>query len=352
MLLVPLFALACAGEAWNFINPDPEHQKVMAVHRQKVLKLGNKMRARAANGTASEKVANPWNSNFVQSSLVHELYTEVMKLDVAKEDFDVSCIKSMSGELRDPSSFDDAVRAHIVRRGLFSRHADVRVDSGRWGRGALAARSFEPGETVGQYVGNEYMDFEFSALHPSECVQWYYSMHVTYMAHAKQGKYLKKSLFKPPKQGIPIPKDVEIVVDGCGDGTPRGSSPLAFVNDCRLNISEASMTMEDRMERRNVEFVYCAIDRAAVFPFLVSTAHIKEGEELLTYYGPAYTLNDAQLNRSNALASTLSTAAHSSDSTHDAAKATTTKIHTEDETRRQWQPPRDDDADENDRDEL
>lgn len=298
------------ARGWNLatiVFGSEGRKKQIVEHRAKVFKYRNKMQAMSRAGNISEVQANPWNpSRLTQSSLVAELYYDVMRIPAeasSARNVTVKCLRSMSGELREPSVFDSSVRDWILKYGLFSGASLSRVERVAWPsgeqRGAVAKRQIDARECLGQYVGHEWLEFEFSRLYPNETLEWYYSLRVSYAQNAKSEGQPITGLFgvgRPP----PIPDGIEIVVDAGNNP----ASALAFVNDCRADISEPSLGPDDR-SRRNAEFVYCAVG-AVVLPFLVSVVPIASSEQILAYYGTGYTLDDQQLHTSISLAKNLS----------------------------------------------
>ena len=243
---------------------------------------------------------------FRRSALARELYEFLQGAERR-----VTCVRSLAGPRSDWELVDAAVKSYVDSRGLYAAAAKVmkvQVDPTNDGglqklrgqHGAAATEDFDAGLCVGQYVGDEMLDVEFERLYPWPHDRWYAAMHLSYDKGINDRTF-SRFFSKTPEPLRQIPNDIVLTV--AGNGT------LAFVNDCRADMTEKTITPADEA-RRNADFVYCDVDGALV-PFLVTLKPVPKGHQLLAYYGPHFLLpND---DNSTAEESSLSEAMSSSE---------------------------------------
>ena len=146
---------------------------------------------------------------------------------------------------------------------------------GQWG--AFARQNLTKMQCVGEYTGNLYLDNEFYKLienidNPKIINKKYdYNMEV----------YFKDSIFNTYDSKLPN----AYTIDGYFENY-ESMSPIAFINDARMDISQLQRTENDQ-KTQNTAFVYCNVN-GFPFPFVVTLNDIIQGTQLKISYGAHY----------------------------------------------------------------
>jgi len=167
-------------------------------------------------------------------------------------------------------------------------------------RGIVATRDIPPYTAIGNYFGDEYLHHEGHAQFPWR-VYWNQPDHPF---RKKWDYFMEISYTDWVDPRLKIPKDTIVLIDGYFDydhskyikeggqdldrreSETKASNIEYFVNDARASLYKPTLSEAD-LDRKNSEFVYCAVD-GIIIPFFVVQNETKSGQQLFAYYGPKY----------------------------------------------------------------
>ena len=159
----------------------------------------------------------------------------------------------------------------VLEQFEIGRHDRVRALDGQRG---LRAKVDIPAMTVlGQYVGAEYLEAEFTAAFGGTAEE-----------DRRNEFAFTLSVGDRKKAAGPLP---QIVIDPLGLQSVDGVRPMVMLlNDCRADIAAPSKSAEDE-RAENVVFAKVSLNGWPTL-FVITKRRVKAGEEILGFYGSDY----------------------------------------------------------------